>query len=654
VQPLDPTVTWLDDGRRCEIVGATSTSVREGGGVDRSIDEARNSAFEPWELPSPDGGCALFLEDHDLWLRHLDGTPAVRLTHDGSRDAAYGERPEHGRLAIVEGAPRRPPSAAWAPDGERFVSYRLHQRQVRKLVLERSGSAAGTPRRYTYRCAFPGDPHVPLAELFVYEVASGRSVPVEGRPLIARGHSPIDKGCIWWSSHGRRVYLIDEDRTHRHVRLEAAEAGTGRVRTILEERSQTYIDLDLDRYPPGVRTLASGEVVWYSERDGWAHLYLYDEASGKLIRRLTEGEWRVTHVLDVDERERVVFATGSGREPSFDPYHEALYRIPLDGGPLELLTPEPADHRVSVSPRRSWIVDTYSTVGEPPTTVTRDARGRVTATVARADVGPLTRAGWRPPERFSCLVADGRTEVFGNLYLPSDFDPGRRYPIVESHAPGPSANHAEARFHVDEVAIGLAERGSVVIKIDGRGKPGRSKAFHDFQYGAAFGEAGAIRDSVAVLRQLASTRPWLDLDRVGICGFSSGGFSAIRAMITHPEVYRAAAAVAGNHSQRTITARWGERYIGMPDVDPDANLGYADGDNALHVDRIRGPVLLIHGELDDDVHPDNTRRLGAALRASGRDVEVMIVPERSHDSIWDDRITETIAGFFARSLPLPR
>ena len=380
--------------------------------------------------------------------------------------------------------------------------------------------------------------------------------------------------------------------------------------------------------PPIVRVLAR-EVLWYSQRDGWGHLYRYDLHTGAFLGRVTAGEWAVRQILRVDEAERAVYFTASGLVEA-DPYRRTVCRVGLDGSGFAKVTDDGLDHIVTLPDSQEYFIDSASTVDTPPVCRVRDWAGRVLVELERADISKLTATGWTPPERFCVKAADGVRDIYGVLYRPRGFDPGQRYPVVDNVYPGPQVARVAPCF--DPGGMGLdaepvAALGFVVVAVDGRGTPGRRKSFHDASYGH-LADAGCLDDHVAALRQLARTRPWMDLDRVGVFGHSGGGFATARAMLDFPAVYKAGVALSGYHDARYFNSGFVEAYDGAKN--PEAWAGASNVDIA---DRLAGKLLLIHGEMDDQVHPAHTLRLADRLIAADKDFELLIVPGAEHTFI---------------------
>jgi dipeptidyl aminopeptidase/acylaminoacyl peptidase len=360
------------------------------------------------------------------------------------------------------------------------------------------------------------------------------------------------------------------------------------------------------------------EVLWYSQRDGWGHLYRYDLRTGELLGQVTSGRWAVRQILHVDEAERVMYFMASGLVED-DPYRRTVCRVGLDGSGFSKVTDDELDHVVTMPGSMDSFVDSASTVDTPPVTTVRDRSGRVLVELERADITKLAGTGWTPPERFCVEAADGETDIYGVLYRPRGFDPAQRYPVVDTLYPGPQVERVTPSFDPGGMGLDaepLAALGFVVVAIDGRGTPGRSKSFHDASYGH-LADAGSVSDHVAALRQLSRTRPWMDMDRIGAFGHSGGGFAAVRAMLDFPEVYTTGVALSGPHDARYFNLGFVEAYDGADD--PEA---WARASNVDLADRLAGDLLLVHGEMDDQVHPDHTLRLADRLIAANKDFEM--------------------------------
>ncbi|GHI82869.1 S9 family peptidase [Streptomyces xanthophaeus] len=587
----------------------------------------------PLDVPSPDGKTVVSRRGHDLWARSLSDGREWALTADGVPGHQYGTVPEctaNSTLLRKIGLPYLPPSVAWSPDSTKVLAHRTDEREVREThLLEARPVDGGAPVLHAQRFAYPGDEHVPLAELVVLDVAEGTVVRAQAEPLLMPTLSPITIKWAWWASDSSAVYYLGRPRDLRTLTLYRLDAATGEVTTVLSETGATRVEPNQFGYEPPIVRVLTGEVLWYSQRDGWGHLYRYDLRTGELLGQVTSGPWGVRQILRVDEAERVVYFTASGLVGE-DPYRRAVCRIGLDGSGFARLTDDEHDHTVTIPDHPDYFIDSASTVDTPPVTTVRDWSGRVLVELERADIAKLAATGWTTPERFRVKADDGVTDIYGVLYRPRGFDPARSYPVVDNVYPGPQVSRVSPCF--DPGGMGLdaepmAALGFVVVALDGRGTPGRDKSFHDASYGH-LADAGSLADHVAALRQLAEARPWMDLDRVGVFGHSGGGFAAGRAMLDFPETYKVGVALSGSHDARHFNAGFVETYDGADNPEAWSHTSSID-----LADRLEGKLLLIHGEMDDQVHPDQTLRLADRLIAAGKGFELLIVPGAEHTFI---------------------
>ncbi len=605
----------------------------------------------PLESVSPDGRWTAFRRGHDLWARSNDGVE-FPLTTDGTAERGYATDPDHAvkrRLRNRLGHPEAPPAVLWSPDSRRLLTHRIDQSDVPYLHLTESAPANGArPRLHSYRYAMPGDT-IPSGTWLILDVPSRATVTASAEPFPFPWVSPIKSRKAWWSPDGTVVYCLDQPRDLRTLRLTAIDAATGAVRTLIEESAATRVEsAQTWQQAPMVRVLTGGrEALWYSQRDGWGHLYLYDLDTGTPLHQVTEGAFAVQEILHVDEAERIAFLAVSGLVAE-DPYRRTLVRVGLDGNGFTRLTDDDRDHAITAPDHGRWFVDSASTVDAPPVTTVRNRDGSVLLELERADISRLIAAGWSPPERVRTIAADGETPIFGVLYKPYGFEPGRRYPVIDHAYPGPQIARVRPCFDAGLYgydAEALAALGFAVLAIDGRGTPGRDKPFHDHSY-RNLGSCGALDDHVAALHQLAATRPWLDLDRVGVFGRSGGGFTAVRALLAFPETYKVGIAEAGNHDNRFYHAMWAETYDGPHDPDAGARLS-----NTELADDLTGRLLLVHGEMDDNVTAHLTMRLVDRLIAADKDFDLLIVPGAEHNFIgYEHYVTRRRWDYLVRHL----
>ncbi|GHJ47716.1 putative dipeptidyl peptidase IV [Catellatospora sp. TT07R-123] len=585
---------------------------------------------DPLAVPSPDGKTAVSQRGHDLWARSSADGREWALTDDGAPDYQYGTSPQgvgNGTLLRKFGLPHLPPAVAWSPDSTKVLTHRTDERGVRQThLLEARPADGGAPRLHTQLYPYAGDETMPRSELVVLDVTAATMVRAQAEPLLTPMLSPVMGRWAWWGPDGSAVYHLSQTRDRHTLALHRLDPATGEVTTVLSETGPTRVEPNQWNYDPPIVRVLAGEVLWYSQRDGWGHLYRYDLTTGELLGQVTAGQWAVRQILHVDETERVVYFTASGLVGA-DPYRRTVCRVGLDGTGFAKVTDDDLDHVVTVPDSLGYFVDSASTVDTPPVTTVRDWSGQVLVELERADVTKLLATGWSAPERFCVKAADGVTDIYGVLYRPHGFDPSRRYPVVDHVYPGPQVNRVAPCFDPGGMGFDaepLAALGFVVVAVDGRGTPGRSKDFHDASYGR-LADAGGLADHVAALRQLAETRPWLDLDRVGVFGHSGGGFAAARAMLDFPEVYRVGVALAGSHDAPTFNLEFVEAYDGADN--PEA---WRRSSNVELADRLQGRLLLVHGELDDRVHPYHTLRLADRLIAADKDFELLIVPGAEH------------------------
>lgn len=628
-------------------------------------------------LLSPDSRWAVFSRSHDIWLRSMVDGAERRLTFDAEAHYGYGTTPGSSAAlrSLVQGSSAsRIPSALWAPDSSKFLTYRLDERQVLDLnLLEAAPNAGVRPVLHSYRYAMPGDVHKPHVQLTVFDAETGHRTDVCHEPIPVTMLDPIRDDRVWWGRDGDWIYFVPREEGQKRAQLLKSDVKTGETRLVIEERGRTYVEIGGTGRTRAIRTLSDGRIIWYSERDDWGHLYIYD-AAGRLIRQLTSGAWKVLDVARVDEVNSCVYFTAVGREPREDPYQRHLYVVNLDGSALRPLTPENADHDIriassehvrnslpvkldpgpaSFSPSGRYFVATYSRPDLSPVTVLRSTTGGLISVVARADVAALESGGFRLPEPFSVLAADGQTQLYGTIFRPSVFDPALNYPVIDVIYPGPqrlgTAKGFKAALYDLYRAISpqaLAEIGFIVVTIDGRGTPLRSKSFHDISYGK-MANPGHLEDHVAGIRQLAARYDYMDLERVGITGHSGGGFASTRAMLLYPDFYKVAVSLSGNHDQRGYLSFWGPTYQG-----PYASAEYETLSNAQLAANLKGRLLLMHGELDDNVHPALTLQVVAALIRANKEFECLVLPGEDHMFSNDvlPYIHRKAWDFFARNL----
>ena len=581
-------------------------------------------------VTSPDGRRAVFIRDWNLWLRDVASRAETQLTTDGSPDYGYATDNagwQHSDKAIV----------LWSPDSSKLATFRQDQRRTSTMTLVATNRGAPVAQQWKY--PFVGDEHVTMIERVVIDLSTTvpKVVRLKMTPDQHRSTSCDDVSCnggwedVQWAKDGRTLAFVSTDRGHKSAQLRVADTATGAVRDVYLETAKTQFESGIGgvvnwRYLP-----ESNEFLWWTQKSGWGHLYLHDLATGKQKRAVTSGDWNVAEVLRLDAASRTVWFRGVGREPGRDPYFAHFYKASLDGGDVQLLTPENADHKLQLSDDGRFFIDTYSTAGTAPVTLLRRMDdGREVKELARADLTRLATAGWHAPEQFTVKGRDGRTDVYGMMWKPSHFDAKKKYPIVNYIYPGPQTGSIRTRSfataQLDHQA--LAELGFIVVAMDGMGTPWRSKAFQDAYYGDMIDNT--LPDQVAGMKQLAAKHPWIDLDRVGIWGHSGGGNATATAMFMYPHFFKVGISESGNHDNLSYEDDWAERYHGLMAKNADGTTNYTGQDNASHAKGLKGKLFLIHGMMDDNVPPQNTLLVVDALMKANKDFDLLMLPHARH------------------------
>jgi dipeptidyl aminopeptidase/acylaminoacyl peptidase len=605
---------------------------------------------------SPDEKWEAFVSKYNLWVRPVGGGDSIQLTTDGVEQYGYGQgapSPTQQRLHL----PVRP-TVVWSPDSKRLAVTRIDERNVGTFSVVSMTSTR--PVAYSYPYALPGDSIVPMADWYVADVGQKRAVRLEGALQPEMSFYGFGAVGLQWTPGGDRLAFTVVDRGPKKVRLLSADPATGKTTQILADSSKSYVvgSVDLTGSATNWKLLANGDVVWLAERDGFAHLY-HHRADGSVAHRITEGPSVVAGLVAVDEAAGRVYFTAKGRNPEHHPDYAELYSVGLDGSGLTALTPEPAQHQITLVPgllqrraaaedrrgRRAAassgpiFLDTYSTVDRPAVTVLRDGSGRVIAELEKADASGLQAFGWKPGRTFMAKARDGVTDVWGVIWLPSTFDSTRRYPVIDHIYPGPLISPASKIFFPNREPFtypmtgqvqALAELGFIVVSIDAIGNTGRAKSLYTQWYGN-MGDNG-IPDHIAVIKQLAARIPQMDLERVGIYGHSGGGFASTDALLRYPDFFKVAVSTSGNHDNRTYYHGWGERFQGLLVRDTAKKTdNYEAAANKSMAGNLKGKLFLMHGDMDDNVHPAHTIALVDALIKANKSFDLLIIPDATHD-----------------------
>ena len=597
------------------------------------------------EVVSPDKKRAAFIRDYNLWVRDRETGKETQLTTDGVKDYGYATN----NAGWIHGDD---PVLLWSPDSRKIATFQQDQRKVGEMYLVET--KVGHPTLQAWKYPLPGDDVVTMIERVILDVDTRKVVRLKMPPDQHRTTLCDDVKCrewtdVQWAPDASSLVFVSSSRDHKQANLRVANASTGEVRDVLEEKVATQYESGWRRanwhYLAG-----SNEVIWFSERSNWGHLYLYDFSTGQLKHAITSGDWVVTDLVWVDEKERVAYFLAAGKEPGQNPYFRHFYRVGLDGKNLMLLSPEDGDHAVTLSPSGKFFTDSYSKPDTPPVTVLRDSSGKLLATVAKADVSRLLATGWQPPTLFSVKARDGVTDIYGLLFKPTKLDPSRKYPVVNNIYPGPQGgsvgNWGFSSARGD--SQGLAELGFVVVQIEGMGNPFRSKKFHD----AYFENMGdnTLPDQITGMKQLAERFPWIDLDRAGIWGHSGGGYATADAMFRYPDFFKVGISESGNHDNREYEDDWGERYQGLLVRKADGTSNYDDQANQHLAKNLKGHLMLMHGTMDDNVPPYNTLLVVNELIKANKDFDLLLLPNRHHGYANEPYVIRRRWDYFVRYL----
>ena len=592
---------------------------------------------KPNEYVSPDGNLAAYIDNYNLWVRNLYSNKKTQLTFDGYED--YGYSTNNAGWIKNDG-----PVLKWSPNSDKIATFRQDARKVGEMYLTTTN--VGHPNLQKWKYALPGDENIFEIERLIVDLKSKKIIPLKIKNDYQRStttdHIAGRNGVLLdtqWKDDGSELAFISSTRDHKEAHLQIANSKTGFVKSIHRETTETY-------YESGVRgenwrvLFDSNEFIWYSEKDNWGHLYLYDLKSGELKNQITQGKWLVRTVLHIDENERKIFFTAGGKEEG-NPYHVYLYKVNFDGTELECLTPEKGTHNITPSQDWSYFTTTFSTTNNPPKTLLKNRSGDVLKEIASADISQLLKNNWQEPVEFSVKARDNETDIYGLLYLPSFYNENHKYPVLNYIYPGPQSgsigNYSFSVARRDFQA--LAELGFVVLGVDAMGTPGRSKSFHDAYYGN-MGDNG-LPDNIKAIKDLSKEYKGMDIDRVGIWGHSGGGFASTRAILQYPDFYDVAVSSSGNHDNRNYEADWAEKWQGLLKyIDDDSSDGeenydfrktnYDNQANQLLAKNLKGKLLLAHGNLDDNVPPYSTLLVVDALIKENKDFDLIIFPNKRH------------------------
>lgn len=580
---------------------------------------SRQSGRDP---TSPDGRWVAFVRDHNVHLRATETGEELPLSGDGRADDRY----EAGNLW-------------WSPDSQQLVAFRTEPAQEHPIhLIESAPRDQLQPKLHTLDYLKPGD-RIAHVRPQLFHAATQQQIAIAD-DLFANPWSIND---VRWSADSSRFTFVYNQRGHQVLRVIAVDAATGAAQAIVDEQSETFVCYSGKFF---CHWLGDDQLVWMSERDGWNHLWLVDARTGQQPQPITEGPWVVQEVVHVDEQQRQIWFRAGGVYAGQDPYYTHFCRVNLDGSDMTVLTEADGDHRVQWSPGEPYFLATWSRVDQPPVTELRNSQdGRLVCLLEEADASDvLAQRGGRWPQRFVAKGRDGTTDIYGVILRPRDFDPAKKYPVVENIYAGPQDFFAPKSFrarygHQQRIA----DLGLIVVQCDGMGTSGRSKAFHDVCW-QNLRDAG-FPDRIAWIRAAAAAHPELDLSRVGIYGGSAGGQNALAALLWHGDFYHVAVADCGCHDNRMDKIWWNEQWLGWP-----VGQQYEDNSNVVHAHRLQGQLLLIVGELDQNVDPASTLQVVNALQRADKDFDLVIITGSGHGAAETPYGSRRRADFLVRHL----
>jgi dipeptidyl-peptidase-4 len=618
---------------RCDLSGAGAcTEIQDGQAARRlgkqPVARPAGGRGRPVSVASPDRSKEAFIRENNLWVVDVATGAETQLTKDGVKD--YGYATDNAGWSHSDGA-----VLLWSPDSKKIATFQQDQRKVREMYLVPVTNSH--PDLQAWKYPLVGDADVTMIERVVIDVNAAKVVRLKMLPdqhrsticddITCRGETNWDD--VQWSEDGAHLAFVSTSRDHKQEWMRVADTATGDVREVMGETVAKFFESGNGRvnwkYLP-----KSNELLWFSERGGWGQMYLYDLSSGKLKNEITKGDGNVTQVLRVDEKARTIYFLAVGKEAGSDPYYSHLYSVKFDGSGMKVLTPENADHAITFAQDGGSFVDVYSTPVQPQIAVVRDTSGKVLVDVSKQDISKLVASGWKPLTQITVKARDGKTDLYGFMFKPMNFDATKKYPIVNNVYPGPQTGSCGSRgfaaAHKDDQA--LAELGFIVVCIDGMGTPWRSKAFHE----AYWGDLGdnTIPDQVAGMKDLATKYPFIDLERVGMYGHSGGGNATAAAMFHFPNFFKVGIAESGNHDNRDYEDDWAEKWAGLLVKNADGTSNYDSQANQKDAANLKGHLLLAHGTMDDNVPMNNTLLVVDALIKANKDFDLLLIPNVAH------------------------
>ncbi len=603
-----------------------------------------------WASFSPDQKVIIFSKKHNLYwmdsanyrkaqIKEEDSTIVEhQLTTDGIENYSYGGGANENNVDKEKNKNKRKPAfVSWSPDGKHFVISRTDNRKVKDLWVI-NNIAEPRPTLETYKYQMPGEKESPIRELYLFNFdnKTKKQIRLTGfkdqevgtwtAPPLQKQRDDENRASIWQGTN-EKFYLNRTSRDLKRIDIAVVDVTSDTAITVIEERMNTYVETRRIGLVNGGK-----ELIQWSERDGWAHFYLYD-GNGKLKNQITSGPFHCEEIESIDEKNRVLYFTANGREPNEDPYYLHLYRINFDGSGLKLLTTADHDNNASMDDNSRYFVNTFSRVNTIPVSVLQDNNGKTIMQLEKTDMSGLFEAGYKFPTPFKVKAADGITDLYGVMYKPFDFDSTRKYPIIEYVYPGPQTEAVNKAFGrgMDRIDR-LAQLGFVVITVGNRGgHPSRSKWYHNYGYNNL--RDYGLADKKAAIEQLSYRFKYIDADKVGIHGHSGGGFMSTAAMLVYPDFFKVAVSSAGNHENNIYNRWWSEKHHGVKEQvsdKGDTSFVYSIERNPELAKNLKGRLMLSHGDIDNNVHPANTLRMANALIKANKRFELVVLPGQRH------------------------
>jgi len=555
---------------------------------------------------SPDSLNTAFIKNYNLYIKNKKTKAETQLSYDGSKGFYYSSYMQ------------------WSPDSQKIMAYKVRPGEEHKIYfVESSPKDQLQPKLQTRDYLKPGD-QLPFKSPQVFDVAAKKQISV-ATDLFQQQY---DISGIEWNDNSSGFTFEYNQRGHQVYRVLEVNAATGKVKVIIEETSPTFVEYSGKRYRYNIKK--NNEIIWASERDGWNHLYLYDAVTGKVKNQITKGNWPVREIIKIDEEKRQIYFTASGLDSNQDPYLLHYCQIGFDGKNFKRLTTENGNHKVTFSSDYKYYVDQYSRVDLPPVTLLKSADTQKTVLeMQQADISALKATGWTAPEVFTAKGRDGKTDIWGVIVRPTTFDPNRKYPIIEYIYAGPQDSFVPKNFQPYYWAMSsLAELGFIVVQIDGMGTSNRSKAFQDVCWKNL--KDGGFPDRKLWMKAAAAKYPYMNIDKVGIHGTSAGGQNAGAALVFNSDFYDVAVSSCGCHDNRMDKMWWNEQWMGYP-IGPE----YEACSNTANAAQLKGNLMLILGELDDNVDPASTMQFANALIKANKNFELVTVPGMGHSAGGD-------------------